>query len=348
MGGVLIYGASGYTGKLVSKRAKEIGMTPILAGRSAGKVRAVAEPLGLEWRAADIDDPRALDAALEGIEVVLHIAGPFSATSRQMADACIRKGAHYLDITGEISVIEALAARSNEAAAAGVMLMPGVGFDVVPSDCLAARVAARMPDATELHLGIGGMDKASRGTLKSSIESIGNPVRVRRNDAIQTLWPPPVRGYDFGQGLRSAIAVGWGDVASAWYSTGVPNITVYFEPMPQMKQMAKMNGFTRWLLSRPFVQKMLKRAIDRMPEGPTDEERARGRALLIGEAVNARGKTVRTRLTTPEGYTLTALTSLEIVRRTLAGQAKPGFQTPSRVFGADFIAAIDGCRFEDL
>jgi short subunit dehydrogenase-like uncharacterized protein len=278
---------------------------------------------------------------------VLHIAGHFSATSRQMADACIRNKAHYLDITGEIAVIEALAARSNEAAAAGVMLMPGVGFDVVPSDCLAARVAGRVKNPTELTLAIGGMEKASRGTLKSSLESVGNPVRVRRGGRIDTTWPPPRRKFDFGHGERDAIAVGWGDVSTAYHSTGAPDITVYFEAVPQFQQMAKMSGFTRRLLSTRFMQKLLKMAVDRMPEGPTDAERARGRAVLIGEAVGADGKRAVSKLTTPEGYTLTYLTSLEIVRRVLAGEAKPGFQTPSKVFGPDFIAGIEGCAFAD-
>jgi len=347
MGGVLIYGATGYTGKLVAARAKAIGMTPILAGRNEAKVRALAEKLGFEWRAADIDDAAALDRALEGVEVVLHIAGPFSATSRQMADACIRAGAHYLDITGEISVIEALAARSNEAAAAGVMLMPGVGFDVVPSDCLAAHVAAKLPDATELTLALGGMEKASRGTLKSSLESVGSPVRVRRGGRIETTWPPPRRAFDFGAGPRPAIAVGWGDVATAYHSTALPDITVYFEAVPQIEQMARMGYFTRWLLSRKPMQALLKAAVDRMPEGPTDAERAAGRAVLIGEVVNARGQRAVSRLTTPEGYTLTTYTALEIVRRVLAGEARPGFQTPSKVFGAGFIAGIEGCAFSD-
>ena len=348
MGGVLIYGATGYTGKLVARRAKAIGMAPILAGRNEAKVREVAEPLGFAWRVADIDDAAALDRALEGIEVVVHIAGPFSATSRQMADACIRNRAHYLDITGEIAVIEALASRSNEAAAAGVMLMPGVGFDVVPSDCLAARVAARVPHPTQLTLAIGGMEKASRGTLKSSLESVGSPVKVRRGGRIETTWPPPRRTFDFGKGPRPGIAIGWGDVSTAWYSTGAPDITVYFETMPQMEQMSKLNGFTRWLLSRPLMQSLLKAAVNRMPEGPTDAERAAAQAVLIGEAVNAKGEKAVSRLTTPEGYTLTALTSLEIVRRVLAGEARPGFQTPSKVFGADFIAGIEGCAYEDL
>jgi short subunit dehydrogenase-like uncharacterized protein len=347
MGGVLIYGATGYTGKLVAARAKAIGMTPILAGRNEAKVREIADGLGFAWRVADVNDPAALDRALEGIEVVLHIAGPFSATSRQMADACIRNKAHYLDITGEIAVIEALAARSNEAAAAGVMLMPGVGFDVVPSDCLAARVAQRVKNPTELTLAIGGMEKASRGTLKSSLESVGNPVRVRRGGRIDTTWPPPRRKFDFGHGERDAIAVGWGDVSTAYHSTGAPDITVYFEAVPQFQQMAKMSDFTRRLLSTRFMQKVLKMGVDLMPEGPTDAERARGQAVLIGEAVGADGKTAVSKLTTPEGYTLTGLTSLEIVRRVLAGEAKPGFQTPSKVFGPDFIAGIEGCAFED-
>ncbi len=348
MGGFLIYGATGYTGKLTAKRAKELGMTPVLAGRSEARLRAVAEPLGFEYRVADIDDPKALDAALAGMDAVLHIAGPFSATSRQMADACLRNKAHYLDITGEIAVIEALAARGNEAAAAGVMLLPGVGFDVVPSDCLAAHVAARLPDLTSLTLAIGGLSKASRGTLKSSIESVANPVRVRRDREVTTVWPPLRRAFDFGSGPRPSIAVGWGDVATAYRSTGAADITVYFEAMPQLEQMARMGNFTRWLLSRGPIQALLKAGIDRMPEGPTDAERAEGRAVLIGEAVIAKGEKKVSRLTTIEAYTLTAVTGLAIVQRVLDGGAKPGFQTPSLAFGADFIAQFDGCFFEDL
>ena len=347
MGGVLIYGATGYTGQLVARRAKEIGMTPILAGRNEAKVRAVADPLGFEWRVADIDDAAALDKILNGIEVVLHIAGPFSATSRQMADACIRNKAHYLDITGEIAVIEALASRSNEAAASGVMLMPGVGFDVVPSDCLAAKVASKVKNPTELTLAIGGMEKASRGTIKSSLEAVGNPVRVRRDSRIEAIWPPPRRDFDFGKGPRPGIGVGWGDVSTAYYSTGVPDITVYFETMPQMEQMSRLSGFMRWFLSTAPMQAILKWSVDRMPPGPTDAERAEGRAVLIGEAVNAKGEKAVAKLTTPEGYTLTALTSLEIVKRVLAGEGKPGFQTPSRVFGPDFIAGFEGCAWID-
>ena len=176
----LIYGATGYTGKLTARTAKDKGLKPILAGRNEAKLKAVAEPLGFQYRAFDLSERAKLDAALGEVDVVLHIAGPFSATSKPMADACLRTGTHYLDITGEIDVFEALAARDAEAKAAGVMLLPGVGFDVVPSDCLAAHLKRRLPDAVDLKIYIGGLNALSHGTAKSMVEVVAKGVRVRR------------------------------------------------------------------------------------------------------------------------------------------------------------------------
>lgn len=241
-GRIMIYGATGYTGKLVAQEAKRQGLNPLLAGRSAAKLKAVAEPLGFEWRAVALEDSAALDAALSEVQAVLHIAGPFSQTSKPMLDACLRTKRHYLDITGEIDVLEACAARDAEAKAAGIVVLPGVGFDVVPSDCLAAHMKERMPDAVKLTLAIGGLEKMSRGTAKSSVESIANPVRVRRGGEIVTQWPPERKSFDFGKGPRPSIAIGWGDVATAYHSTGIGDISVYFEAMPQLEQMANMGG----------------------------------------------------------------------------------------------------------
>lgn len=347
-GKIMIYGATGYTGKLVAQEAKRQGIHPLLAGRNAAKVKAVAEPLGFEWRAFALEDSAALDAALSEVQAVLHIAGPFSQTSKPMLDACLRTKRHYLDITGEIDVLEACAARDAEAKAAGIVVLPGVGFDVVPSDCLAAHMKERMPDAVKLTLAIGGLEKMSRGTAKSSVESIANPVRVRRGGNIVTQWPPERRKFDFGKGPRDSIAIGWGDVATAYHSTGISDIGVYFEAMPQLEQMANMNGAMRWLLSRKPVQALVKRSVNFMPEGPSDAERAAGFGILIGEAVNAKGEKAVSRLRTPEGYTLTAVTTLESARRILAGNAQPGFQTPSLSFGPDFILSFAGCERVDL
>ena len=347
-GTFMIYGATGYTGKLVARQAAKNGLRPVLAGRNGDKLRAVAEPLGLDWAAVSLDRPHELDRALGAVAAVLHIAGPFSATSRPMVEACLRTRTHYLDITGEIEVFEALAARDGEAKAAGIMVLPGVGFDVVPSDCLAAHLKRRLPEAQSLVLGISGLSSISHGTAKTMVESIPAGTRVRRDGKIVALASPPRRTIDFGAGARPAVAVGWGDVATAYHSTGIPDITVYFEANAQMQRMAALGAAARWLMGRAPVQGVLKRLIERLPEGPSDEARASARAVLIGEAADARGTVVRSRLETPEGYTLTAQTGLDIARRAASGDIKPGFQTPSRAYGADYILGFDGVLRSDL
>lgn len=344
----LIYGATGYTGKLTAREAVKQGLTPILAGRNAEKVKAIAEPLGLQWRAFDLADTEELDAALGEVSAVLHIAGPFSATSKPMADACIRNRVHYMDITGEVDVFEALAARGEEAKRAGVMLLPGVGFDVVPSDCLAAHMKRRLPDATDLKLFIGGLGDVSRGTAKTMVEGVNKGTRVRRGGKLVTMARPNEGVCDFGHGEKPTLGVSWGDVSTAYYSTGIPDIEVHFESVPQLRAAAKAPAFVRAFLGTGFMQRILKAQIDRQPEGPSDEARRKGHGVLIGVAKNAKGQTVKSRLHTPEGYTLTAMTGLSIAKRVLAGDLKPGFQTPSLAYGADFITAFDGIRREDL
>ena len=163
MGDFLIYGATGYTGRLIAEHAVERGLNPVLAGRRAEAVRALADRLRLRHRVFGLESRKALVEGLNGMTAVLHAAGPFSATSAPMAEACIAAGVHYCDVTGEIDVFEDLADLDARAKAVGIMLMPGVGFDVVPSDCLAAHVVARLPNAARLRLSIGGLTKASRG-----------------------------------------------------------------------------------------------------------------------------------------------------------------------------------------
>jgi short subunit dehydrogenase-like uncharacterized protein len=345
---VLVYGATGYTGKLIAQRAKARGLAPILAGRNPAKVKAVAEPLGLQWQAFDLANTAKLDQALHDTAAVLHIAGPFSATSKPMVEACLRTRRHYLDITGEIDVFEACAAQSAAAKTAGIMLLPGVGFDVVPSDCLAAHVAKRLPNAKRLAIGISGMGKPSRGTAKTMVESLGSGTRVRRGGTIVNLTQSPVRTFDFGQGPSEAVGVSWGDVATAWSSTAIPDIGVFFEAKGAIKNMAKMGAFARWLTSLSVVKSFLKSRIDAMPEGPTDAERAAASHVLVAEAQDARGQIVTSRLRTPEGYTLTAETALTIAEKVVTGEFKPGFQTPAMAYGPDFILNFAGCTREDI
>lgn len=349
MADFLIYGATGYTGTIAAEHAVERGLRPILAGRSRALLEPLATRLGLPWRAFPLDDPAAVRDGLGGVAAVLHCAGPFSATAKPMADACLALGVHYTDITGEIDVFEALAARDAEAKAAGVMLLPGVGFDVVPSDCLAAHVASRLPGADHLRISIGGMGGLSRGTAKTMVEGLAHGTRVREGGRIVERRPAPRGTADFGRGPRPTIGIGWGDVATAWRSTRIPHIEVYFQAKPPLPLIARMPKPLVRLLSGGGAQRFLKRQIEkRLPPGPTPEQRERGTAILVAEAWNGGRTRVASRLVTPEAYKLTAITAVEAARRAADGEAIPGYQTPATAFGADFVTGFEGVTRTDL
>ena len=344
----LLYGSYGYTGRLIAERARAQGLTPLLAGRDAGALAAQAVELGLPHRAFSLDDRTALDAALRETRVVLHAAGPFSRTARPMLEACLRAKAHYLDITGEIGVFEMAATQNVFAQMDGVMMMPGAGFDVVPSDCLAAHLKRRLPSATTLTLAFQALGGASRGTLTTMAENAGEGGAVRRGGRI-TRVPAAYRSMevDFGRGPVTVTTIPWGDVSTAFHSTGIPDIEVYTRVPRRQVRFLRATRRLGWLLGSAPVQGMMKRAIRKGPPGPTPEQRAKGASLLWGRVEDAEGRSAVSRLRTPEGYTLTARTAVEAVRRVLAGDAPAGFRTPSRAYGADWILEFEGVVRED-
>ena len=346
---ILVYGAYGYTGDLVLRRAREVGMAPVAAGRDAARTETAARAYGLASRAASLDDPAALDRMLDGVKVVLHCAGPFAHTSRPMVDACLRRGVHYLDVTGELEVFEAIAARDADAKRAGVVLLPGAGFDVVPSDCLAAHLARRMPDATSLALAFRAVGGVSRGTLLTTTENAGKGGAVRRGGRIVKVPAAGrARSIDFGDGKsRLAVTIPWGDVSTAFHSTGIPDIMVYMAMSPAQRRGLVASRWLGWLLASAPVQRRLRARVRAGAAGPTDAQRATGATLLWGEATDDRGHRIESRLRCPEGYTLTAMTAVECARRVLAGEVRPGFHTPSRAFGPEFIMSFDGVTRTD-
>lgn len=345
----LLYGSYGYTGRLIAERAREKGLTPLLAGRDAAALERQSAETGFPHRAFSLDDTAALDAALREHRVVLHAAGPFSRTARPMVEACLRTGVHYLDITGEIAVFEAVAAQDQKARAAGVMLMPGAGFDVVPSDCLAAHLKRRLPTATRLSLAFAGLGGISRGTLTTMIENIGQGGAVRRGGRIVRV-PAAYksRTIDLGRGPWTMTTIPWGDVSTAFHSTGIPDIEVYTRVGASARRGMIASRYLGWLLGSGPVQRMMKKRVQSGPAGPTPEQRARGASLLWGQAEDDAGGRAVSRMRTPEGYTLTAMTSVEAVRRVLAGDAPAGFQTPSKAYGADWILEFDGVDRVDV
>jgi short subunit dehydrogenase-like uncharacterized protein len=346
--GWVVYGANGYTGELIAREAARRGLRPILAGRREEAIAPLARELALEHRAVALEDAAGLDALLAGRTLAMHCAGPFSRTSPPMVAACLRAGVHYLDITGEVAVFEACRTSSDDRARAeGVMLLPGVGFDVVPSDCLAAHLKSRLPSATHLSLGFAVTSSPSHGTATTAVENLHRGGLIRR-DGVLTPVPPAwrTRVIDFGRGPRRAVTIPWGDVATAFHSTGIPNVVVYMAAPPALRTMLRVARLLRPALGLAPVQRALKAAIARRPRGPSAEQRARGRSLLWGEATDG-ARTAVSRISAPEGYALTVLTALAAVEAALAGRAKPGFQTPSLAFGADFILGIPGVERTD-
>lgn len=340
MNGLLIYGASGYTGELIAERAVADGARPMLAGRDERKVRAVAERLGCPFRIFGLDDPDQLANGLDGVTAVLHCAGPFSRTAAPMVDACLRTRSHYLDITGELEVLEALAGRDSHAQRAGVMLMPGVGFDVVPTDCLAVHLARQLENPTRLTLAFAGSLGLSHGTMLTSLENAGKGA-VRRNG---TVVPVPAAWrtarFSFGGETRICVTIPWGDVATAFYSTGIPNIDVYLEAPARLRRMLIASRYAGAIVRTPMVQRWLS---SRVPHGgPSAAARASGVTHVWGRVENDAGQSVEAELRTPEAYQLTISTALLIARRVLRGDAPLGFQTPAKAYGPDLVLQVEG------
>ncbi len=346
----LIYGANGYTGELIAREAVRRGLRPILAGRRREAIEALATQLELPSRVFELDEPGRIDEGLNGVAAVLHCAGPFVRTSRPMVEACLRTHTHYLDITGEIPAIENVRSRSRAAREAGVALLPCVGFDVVPSDCLAARLAAALPDATHLDLAFSSERGAiSRGTMMSMVEAAPHFGAVREQGEIVSVpFAFDVRKIEFSCGKRWALTLPWGDIVTAYVTTGVPNIRVYASAPPGVVRRARWLRLLLPALGLRPVKRLLQWWIGLKVTGPDTETRSAARAHLWGEVRNAAGETWTATLDTPDGYSLTAASAVECLRRVMEGAVEAGFQTPAQAFGTYFVDELPGVTASDV
>ncbi len=345
----LLYGAYGYTGRLIADLAVSRGLRPTLAGRDPARLGAVAADLGLDHVAVSLDDPRALDRALADHPLVLHAAGPFSRTSAPMVESCLRTGTHYLDVTGEIAVFEALATRGPEAQAAGVTVLPGTGFDVVPTDCLAVHLKTRLPTATRLRLAIRALSSASHGTAQTAVENLGEGGAMRWEGRIVRV-PAAHDAVEatFSDGkTRRCVAIPWGDVSTAFHSTGIPTVTTYAALPASAVRVMKASRVLGPLLKSGPVQSLLSGLVGRRVSGPDADARERGASYVWGEATDDAGGRVVATWAGPEGYAFTADAALRSALAVLEGRAAVGFQTPGSAFGADFALEPDGTSRQD-
>lgn len=333
----MIYGAYGYTGQLITHFAKRMGYSPVIAGRNHQKLHTFAEQVGLEARCFPLQTPAILEH-LQDIDLVILCAGPFIETALPMVQACIKTGTHYLDITGEIAVFEQLYAFRQAAEEAGVILCPGVGFDIIPTDCIAARLKSQMPQATHLKLGFDSYASVSQGTLKTVLTQLAKGGIVRKDGQIKSVpLAYKVEEINFGNGRKTAMTIPWGDVSTAFYTTGVPNIEVYVPASPkQIKRLKRMNYF-RWLFKLSFIRNWAFRALRTSELGPSLKEREQTPVWVWGEISDAEGQMITLREKVMNGYTLTSRGAVEVAIYILRNQLKPGFYTPSRLYGAKLI-----------
>jgi short subunit dehydrogenase-like uncharacterized protein len=339
----LIYGANGYTGELIARAAKARGLTPILAGRNAEKLAALSRELDLEHRVFGLDSPAEISSHLGGVGLVLHCAGPFSATAAPMIAACIQAKAHYLDITGEIGVFEHAQSQNVAAREAGVVVCPGVGFDVIPTDCVAATLKNALPDATHLALGFDSRSGFSPGTAKTSVEGLAQGGKVRKNGKIVSVpLAFTTRRIDFGDGEKLAMTIPWGDVSTAYHSTGIPNIEVFIPGTPGFVANAKRANHIRWLLALAPVQRFLKNRIGKSVKGPDSATRDKLPTFVWGEVSNARGEKKTARIKTANGYSLTVTGALAVTEYLLGNKPAGGAYTPSKLLGPELVTRLPG------
>lgn len=344
MAKLLIYGANGYSGELVSRRAVDQGLHPVLAGRNAGRLAAPASRLGLEARAFT---PEQADEHLQEVGLVLNCAGPFSETAEPLMDACIRRGCDYLDITGEVGVFEAAWRRHEAAREAGVLLCPGVGFTAVPTDCLAVSLKKRLPAADHLTLAFDFGTRPSPGTLKTGLRVIHEGGRVRRNGE---LVPVPVgsgvRTVPFPGKPRTAASIPWGDVFTAWHSTGIADIDVYAAMPWLMAHATWMVNALRPVFGNRFLLRQAERLVDSFARPPGAGDRADQPARFWGEVRCPRGGRVVGTLVGPNVYDMTAELAVEIALACLRDGGGAGYRTPVKLVGADFFQRRDGYQLE--
>jgi short subunit dehydrogenase-like uncharacterized protein len=344
---ILLYGAYGYTGRLAAELAASKKLDVVLAGRNEDALAPLGERLKLPTRALGLADTKRLSDALEDIGCVVHMAGPFAITSGPMLSACLATQTNYIDITGEIEVFEAMWSRKDEIRRAGITAVPGAGFDVVPTDCLVAHVAGKLERPSSLVIALRGLERASQGTLRTAIRQVSKPVLCRREGAIVALEDPSPRWIDFGSGDEPCVPVSWGDVATAFRSTGAGDITVYFRRTNLLRSAYILGKLLGPFLRSPTGQRALAAVIRRFPKGPSQVERTRHRGTIWAEAADCSGRSFTATASTPDPYDFTANSALEISSR-ISSRSALGLVTPSQAFGADFLLSLPGCSRADI
>jgi saccharopine dehydrogenase (NAD+, L-lysine-forming) len=346
---ILIYGATGYTGRLIAERLQVSRCDYVVAGRTPHRVQALAAEFGVAGRVIATGEPKALDRALDDIDVLINAASPFALTAPALIESCLRTKTHYLDITGELPVFQNAFLYDEAARKRGIMIMPGAGLGVVASDCLAMQMAALVPNAKYLRIALLRPASFSRGTFRSALGVANSRVSIRRNGRLMSV---PVgrlqRTFDFGDGKKESVAVSWADVFTAYHSTGIRNIETYFEADFASRALHLLGAGIADTMQLAPARTLIDAVTSVLSEGPPEARRRTEQCVIVSEAENSWRQRRCVRLTTPDGYSFTAEAATAIAQRILQGDFAPGFQTPAKVYGADLVLDFTGTHRQEL
>jgi short subunit dehydrogenase-like uncharacterized protein len=342
---IVVYGSYGYTGQLIVEECKRKNLNLVLSGRDALKLQKQSNESGYPFEVVDLNDYNSILKLLAGSFLLIHCGGPFKHTAETMVKACLDTDTHYTDITGEFEVFELLATYDSRAKEKGIMIMPGTGFDVVPSDCLALYLKNKLPNATHLQLAFTSSGGFSRGTSKTMIEGLGYGSAVRKGGKITRIkTAEKVTNVNFGSFESNAVCIPWGDIATAYRSTGIQNIEVYAAVNDKTLKRLRLSNYFNWLLRKQWVKNMLKETVDTKSPGPSKEKRDQSKSYLWGKVWNGQQQSAEARIETLSGYALTAKTSVLIAEKILQGEFKAGYQTPAMMYGSELILEIEGSK----
>jgi short subunit dehydrogenase-like uncharacterized protein len=343
-GPIAVYGATGYTGRLVSAELRRRGAEAVLAGRNRAKLEILAEDLGggLETQAASLDDPHALRELLEPCAAVIACAGPFARYGEPVLAAAVAARTHYLDTTGEQPFIrKVFDDYGAEAKRAGVSLVTSMGFDYAPGDMLASLVAAGMAPLEELVLAYSVRGFApTRGTALSTLGILaGADVEWRDGELV-----PAPRGVGGGSwefpepvGRQRMLRYPSGEhvmvprhVRTRTVRTLITASTLL--PLPLVPRAAALVMTPLQLGMRTPLRRAVEALVPRLPEGPSPESRRKARFAIACEARTGSGPR-RGTVTGADPYGLTARMTVEgALRCADPGYERSGALAPSQAF----------------
>ena len=339
---LMLYGANGYSAKLIIEELIPRNIMPILAGRNESVIKNLAAEYNCEWKAFDLSDEIKLIESLKNVHTLLNCAGPFKYTAKDLIDACLLAKTNYLDITGEMPVMHLAFSLRKSAKKNGIVILPSVGFDIIPTDCLAKRLSEKMPDATHLKLGlINKRGKISRGTFLTTLEFLGGKGKIRRSgNVVDSRIGEFKINFKRKEFTFYGISIPWGDVYSSYHSTGIPNAEVYLAVPKFVSIISPLLLFFMKLLRVQSVKNIVGNYIKEHYTGPTVEERESAETYIWGMVENGKGEKIEEVYQVQEGYNLTAKGAAECSVRVLNNNLPPGTYTPSMAFGSDFLESF--------